>query len=273
MFKPLSDKTRGRVDAAVLPLFWCIVLAVVFGGVALCTGGIVVTPALLWSALLGGASAFGCAFCILENMKQNSYASAIILVNCSFVFPIVLSLLFLGESAQPLPLVGMLLTVGTAVALGTGAGKGGKARLYPLLVALGASLGNGLLDFSIKVQQHYMPGQGESSFFFFTYLFASAFCVLTGGIAALAGHRPIVRLSAKTALPALGLAACNGICFFSISRTAQMNPVAQFVVITSLSILLSLVIGRVFLKEKLGWREYGCLVCCALAIACQAQNL
>lgn len=273
LFKPLSDRTGSRVDAAVLPVAWYVVLAAVFGVAALCTGGWLVTPALLWSAALGGVAAFGCAFCIIENMKQNSYASAIILVNCSFVFPILLSLLFLGESAQPLPLAGMLITVATAVILGTKSGTGGKPRLYPMLVAVGASLGNGLLDFAIKVQQHYMPGEGEYSFFFFTYLFAAALCLLTAGIGCLTGHRPAVRPSGKTALLALGLAACNGVCFFSISRTAQMNPVVQFVLITSLSILLSLVIGRLFLKEKLGWREYCSLGCCALAIFCQVWNL
>lgn len=274
-YKRVSQYTKSRAETALVSIAWFIPLTLVFGVAALLTGGIHCSSAVLLPALLAGLASAGCAFFLQQSMKQNSYSFSVIIVNLSFVFPILLSVLFLGEQTGWLQFAGIVIAIAVVVLIGAGGSQKGKTPFSAILLALAASFGNGLIDFAIKIQQHQMPGEGESSFFFFTYLSAAVFSGLLWGVFALRGEKTELHKNASSlAVPSLGIAACNGVCFFAISLLAShMNAAAQFTIITSLSIVLSLAIGRVRLKEHLRLREVFSLVFCAAAIGCQTLNI
>ena len=273
-YKRVSEHTKNRAETALVSIFWFVPLAIVFGATALLTGGLNCSPDVLLTALMAGVASSGCAFFLQQSMKQNSYSFSIIIVNLSFVFPILLSVLFLSEPTGWLQFAGILIAITVVVLFGKGGSKGHKTPIAAILMALAASFGNGLIDFAIKIQQYAMPGEGESSFFFFTYLFAAVFSLGLWGIFALKGEKVSFKADLSLMVPSLGIAACNGVCFFSISLlTSHMNAAAQFTIITSLSIVLSLAIGSIRLKEHLKPREAVSLVFCAAAIVCQTLNL
>ena len=290
-YKRVSAGSRSRADSALMPVIWFVPLTVVFLVIALATGGIDASAGVLLPALMGGIASAVCAYSLLESMKANSYSLAIIIVNLSFIFPVIFSAIFLHEKFHILQFIGMILAVAVILILNVGKGEG---RSTPLALALAvlSSLGNGLIDFSIKIQQNSMPGEGEYSFFFFTYLFATAICIIMYPFFRTAGNisrkksedidseeeRDRLKFDRKffagTVVPGLLIAVCNGVCFFSVSRlTGWMNAAAEFTVITSLSIVISLVVGFVRMRQKLTWREIVSLIFCAVAIACQYLNL
>ena len=121
-----------------------------------------------------------------------------------------------------------------------------------------------------------MPGEGESSFFFFTYLFSTALCAIIFVVARLSGKKAVIVKAERSGLKvnAPAIAVCNGVCFLAVSLlTGHMNAAAEFTVITSMSIIVSLAVGCIRLKEKLVRREVISLVFCAAAIICQYWNL
>lgn len=274
-YKKASTACDNKTAAAIVPVLWYLPLAVVFGVAALLTGGIDASLQVILPALLAGVSYAVCGFCLLESMKSNSYSIAIIIVNLSFVFPVIMSMLFLNQQPHIVQLIGMILAIAVIVFINIGV-KGGKNSVIALIFAVLSSLGNGTIDFAITLQQHNMPGEGENSFFFFSYVFAAVICVIAYGAMAITGKKTeFEKKDIKTlATGACGIAVCNGVCFFTISLlTNFMNAAAQFTVITALSIMISLLVGCIKMKEKIRPKEAVSLVFCAIAIACQYMNL
>ena len=336
VYKKISGVSKNPAMSLIIPAAWFLPLAVIFGITALIKGEFVFSANIILTSLLAGVSAAACAFSLLESMKQNSFPVAVIIVNLSFIFPVILSMIFLGEKAHILQLAGMVVTVAAVVILGT-SGKGAKTAITAMILAVVSSLGNGGIDFAIKLQQHKTPGEGEAAFFFFTYLLAAILSIAayyavrlfkrntpvrsldsenfdkntftsSDGSAASENYIPVPSDGGKipadntpvTSDPSSGavysvqkpktgdakslrktvliyapmIAICNGLCFLGVSLLAdKMNAAAQFTLITSLSIIISLVAGFVFSHERIKPRELLCLLFCAAAIACQYFNL
>lgn len=336
VYKKISGVSKNPAMSLIIPAAWFLPLAVIFGVTALIKGEFVFSGNMIFTSLLAGISAAACAFSLLESMKQNSFPVAVIIVNLSFIFPVILSMIFLGEKAHILQLAGMLVTVAAVVILGT-SGKGAKTAITAMILAVVSSLGNGGIDFAIKLQQHKTPGEGEATFFFFSYLIAAILSIaaygavrlfkkrrlasldnggipdeytaaLSNGNAASDNDIPAPSVDSKipdentpvTPVASSGavysgqkrktddakslrktvliyapiIAICNGLCFLGVSLLAdKMNAAAQFTLITSLSIIISLVAGFIFSHERIKPRELLCLLFCAAAIACQYFNL
>lgn len=273
-YKKLSMCSGNRSASFLLPVFWYFPLAVIFGICAACNG-IDFSPEVLLPALLAGIAYAVCAFSLLESMKANSFSLTIIITNLSFVFPILLSIIFLNEQTHVLQFIGMLLAI-TVIVLLNISKKDGKSTLPAIMLALCSSLGNGMVDFAIKIHQHNMPGKDSNSFFFFAYIFAAVLC---GGIYLahhICGHKAIVVKEHRRELliNAPVLAVCNGVCFLVIGLLAgMMNAAAEFTVITSMSIAVSLFIGYLQMHKRITKREIYSLIICTIAIACQYFNL
>ena len=238
-YKKASLASGNRAASIIWPELWFSPLTLGFGICALRNGGINMQMEVILPALLAGAAASVCGYSLLESMKSNSYSLAVIIVNLSFVFPVLLSMIFLNESAHALQLVGMLLAIAVILLLNRGKQEGKNNTA--LLLAVASSLGNGLITFAIKIQQHNTPGENTYSFFFFTYLFAVVSSAAVYLVTHLSGHKLQVEKEHKKKLffnaPAIAL--CNGICFlFTSLLTGWMNAAAEFTVLTPLSIIV-----------------------------------
>lgn len=273
-YAKLSRCSKSRSASVIMPVLWYSPLLIIFGIYSFFTG-FNFSPAVVWPALLAGISYAVCAFSLLESMKANSFSLTIIIVNLSFVFPVVFSMLFLKEKTGTIQLIGMMLAIAVILILNVGK-NGGKSTFAAIMLAVGASLGNGVIDFAIKIQQNAMPGEASESFFFLSYLFACLFCLVVYLPFHLKGQKATTDPTERKELitNALAVSICNGVCFFAIGLLAEMmNAAAQFTVITSLSIVVSLVLGYFQMHTRFTKRELVSFFFCAVAIACQYFNL
>ena len=285
-YKRVSMVGKTAAASALLPVVWYLPLAVIFG-ISAAGEQAALSAGVILPALLSGFGAALCAVALLEGMKRTAYSASVIVINLNFILPVMLSILFLGEKTGWLQLVGMLIAAAAIVALNSGgaaeaeagtAGEDGgesrgKKRPY-ILLAVAACVGNGVLNFGIKLKQFYAGSGGDGAFYSICYLFAVLLCLGAYGAVRIFGSGEHT-VEVRRALPyAVGIGACNGICFWAMGIAARyMNAAAEFTVITALSILVSLAIGRVRLHEKLGIRGLLSLLFCAVAILCQCFYL
>lgn len=279
-YKRVSMVNKAVSASALLPIIWYLPLALVFGIVALGEAA-ALSAGVVLPALFSGVGAALCAVTLLEGMKRTAYSASVIIINLNFILPVLLSVFFLGEKTGWLQLAGMVVAAVAIVALNGNAREEGrkeakeKAKRNPyILLAVVACIGNGILNFGIKLKQFYSGVAGDSAFYSLCYLFAAVLCM---GAYAVMRTRDQGKCGAglRRALPyALGIGACNGICFWAMGVAARyMNAAAEFTVITALSILVSLAVGRISLHEKLGKRGLLSLLFCAVAIVCQCFYL
>ena len=224
----LSQCSKNRAASFLMPVLWYLPLLVVFGVCAV-VSGLYISSTMLLSALMAGVAYALCAFSLLESMKANSFSLTIIITNLSFIFPVVFSMIFLKESAGVLQLIGMLLAVAVIVLMNIDK-RAGKSTLGAILLAVCSSLGNGVIDFAIKIQQHYEPDKSSYTIFFFSSLFGTVFCLLMYLFFRSGGQRAEFSREHRRELLfyAPAVAVCNGICFFAIGKLAGlMNAAAQ----------------------------------------------
>jgi drug/metabolite transporter (DMT)-like permease len=284
LFKQLSVETRNRGDSAALPFFWYLPLFLVFLIPAVRLGEVPVVPA----AMAGGMFLFLAAFLLLESMKSTSLAAAVIIVNLNFLIPVILSVTVLKESAAPLQLAGMLISAAVVVLLNRNSGSDGKkGGIRSLLLPIAACLSNGLLNFFIKLNETACGGR--NAFFAVLYGTAALCSVLAAVVFRLAkrsergvevfpaadpGGSFAQLLNRRTIPSAAGIAACNGLCFWTEGVLAGiMNAAAQFTIVTAASIAFSLAVGALFQHEPIRFRTVASFLACFCAILCQAVSL
>ena len=278
-YKRVSMAGKNAAASALMPVVWYLPLALVFG-VAAAGERMAVSVGVILTALLSGFGAALCAVALLEGMKHTAYSASVIVINLNFILPVLLSILFLKEKTGWLQLAGMLIAAVAIVALNCAGpekevGTAGKKRPY-ILFAVAACVGNGILNFGIKLKQFVCGSGGDNAFYSICYLFAVLLCLAAyAAVRIFSRGDRTVKAGVGRALPfAAGIGACNGICFWSMGAAARfMNAAAEFTIITALSILVSLAVGRVRLQEKLGKRGLLSLLFCAVAILCQCLYL
>ena len=275
LYKQLSEKSRNPADSAAFPILWYLPLFLLF------LPSVVVGKerTLIPAAIAGGMFLFIAAFLLLESMKQTSLAAAVIIVNLNFLIPVILSVTILKERIALLQLGGMLVSAAAVVILNLNGSSGKEGRgIRPLLLPLVACFANGLLNFTIKLNEEAYGGRNA----FFAVLYGSAalsaavfhlICRLREGRTKgkKAASPP---LSRRTLLPAVAMAFSNGLCFWTESAIAgQVNAAAQFTIVTAASIALSLAIGAIWQHEPVRPRTAVSFLACLCAILCQAVSL
>ena len=298
IYKKISAESKGFSVSAVMPAVWFAVLTVVF--VLLAAGaGEVFTLSLVPTAVVSGICIAAAVVILIESMKTNALSVSIIIVNLNFIIPVVLSVLFLQESANPLQLAGMLLSITVIVFLNlhsdtaesteekssdTKTAASGLKLRSSIWLPLAACIANGLVNFCIKINEN----SGMSALWFFAVMYASAMitCLVWGLLADIREKSQNAKQGSKIAafisggsfkamLPwMLLIGACNGICFYTARLLAErMNAAAQFTVITCASILLSLVVGFVYQGDKFTKKTAVTIFFCVLAVICQRSGI
>ena len=275
IYKKLADESSSLISSALMPPFWYLMLAVLFGIMALFENG--AAPAAVIPAVLGGVGMFTAACILIESMKCGGFSIPIIIINLNFIIPVILSSIFLNEKAAAIQVIGMVTSVAVIVILNLRPEPNqNKADLRKSLVlAVGACLANGLVNFFIKINDN--AGGSVNQFFAVLYLSAAVCGVILALILSAAKKEKLHVKKAinKTTVPWLGLlGVCNGVCFYMTGLIAgHMNAAAQFTIVTAASILLSLTVGILFQHEKLTWKVAVSFVLCLAAVGCQALTL
>lgn len=261
--------------------------------VASCFEGLRADAGLVLPALLSGLSTFGAMFCLFRSMKEGSFAVTVVLANMSFVIPIFLSWCVLGEDVSLWQLAGIVLMIAvialvnaghrpkrkSAAEDGTNAvevaretvdeGAAAPSSRRWILWALGACLGNGLLNFGIKLQQYYLPGEGQCCFNCFNFLFCTL-AALAYLILVRARSGPADGLSRKLWQPLLILAVSCGVNFYvQTLLPGYVNAAVQFTVCIGGSTILGMLIGWLYYREPFRWQSAVTLAASCAAIVLQ----
>ena len=223
----------------------------------------------------GGICFCGAVSMLLSAVSKGDYSVSIIIVNLSFFIPILLSAIFLSEKISVLQIIGIVVLFFVIVFsnIRIGGKKQAEDEVKPrsnlwILYALLACLCNGLVNFCLKVQQHYSPSSGQDSFYFIMYAVSLAIGLLllvcTRGAAVKRAH-PF-----RIPLASLGLSVCVALAYYPVSYLAgSVNAALLFGVSTAGSVLVGLLGGRIFFKEKITVRTIVSIVCCIAALLLQ----
>ena len=261
----------------------------------------------------GGISFLLAVAMLLLAVGKGDYSVSVIIINLSFFIPILLSAIFLDEKISLLQILGIAVLFFVIVfsniqlgGKGKKQGKGGadlsqeqgggkdpsgkeslpkqgekntaKAPLFKknanvwIFYAILACVFNGLVNFCLKVQQYYSPSQGQDTFYFIMHLVS--FLIGTILVVSVKGARVQRRHPAYIPLAAAGLGLCVAFNYYPMSYlTEQVSAALLFGVATAGAILMSLVSGWIFFREKVTVRSIVSIVCCILAIALQIAAL
>lgn len=219
---------------------------------------------------------------LLFAVAKGDYSVSVIIINLSFFIPIVLSAIFLRETIEPLQIAGIFLLLAVIVFSNLNIKKKPQAEIDAEVVrnkksnawvayALLACLFNGLVNFSLKVQQHFSPQGGQDTFYFVMY----AVSFLIGAALYLAkGARTVRQESPKIPLCSAGLGACVAFNYYPMSFLAgKVNSALLFGVATAGGILMSLLAGWIFFHEKVTAKSIASILCCIAAIALQIISI
>ncbi|MHB1154671.1 MAG: EamA family transporter [Eubacteriales bacterium] len=280
-YKRLTCDSPHRSYFVLASAAWMFPVSLLFFVVSTITGGFAPTYKLTAVALLSGCAAAAATYMLLESLRKGSYTTAIIIINMNFYIPILFSRLFLGEKATLLQLTGILLATVVIIVINIKAkADRPKDNLSGIISACIACLANGMVNFGIKLQQYYTPGEGQNTFFSLTYFFAAVISLLLFFILkekAEKQSKSILQFSKikKLLIPALWLGVCMPLCYYPqsiLSGMPEINAAAQFTVTITGSLILSLVIGWILYKEKVTITGILSLMLCSLAIVFQVLS-
>ena len=263
-----TDKVSSPpLMCTVAALFVCIMYTLL---AFLLDGGIAFPrkESLLYAVMAGVAYSTAAVGYLLA-LECGPYSVTVIVLNISSFMPILYSHLFLQEDISPWQLAGLAVMIGACGMLTVVRSRGAKSNKISLrwvLFALLVFAANGFINFAIRLNTTLTPETSRNSLFAAAYALATVLCFLfyifTGGLKKRVSPKPLI-------LPALGVAG---------SLTLQLTPNAilplyltaalQYPLVNGMTILLGVVIGTVFFKEKIGFRGLLCVgaIICAMCL-------
>ncbi len=229
-----------------------------------------VTPAMLIPALCGGVCTVGFVVCWQLTVRKNAYMMVDVFLTLGTIVTVLACRLFFGDVIRSIQWLFMgMLVVASFVMSSYNSSLNGKMSPVALLLLLSCGLCNGLVDFSQKWFTHAFAEGDAAAFSFYTYVFAALTLGVILLVASLRERKASGERSAHAPLPGkvIGYIVIMAICLFANSyfktlAGALMNPALLYPVCQGGALILSLVMCRVFFKEKITAK---CLIGIALA--------
>lgn len=281
-YKRLTCDSPHRSYSVLASAVWMFPVSLMFFAASSLSGSFAPTYKLSSVALLSGCATAAAIYMLLESLRKGSYTTAIIIINMNFYIPILLSQLFLGEKATLLQLTGILIATVVMIVINIKAKNVNRPKdnISGIISACIACFANGMVNFGIKLQQYYTPGEGQNTFFCLTYFFAAVISLLLFFILRDKTHmqsNSFLQLSnfSKLLIPALGLGVCMPLCYYPqsiLSGLPEINAAAQFTITITGSLILSLAIGWIIYKERITFTGILSFLLCSLAIVFQVLS-
>lgn len=289
-YKNYTTLESRKSDILLLFIGMSLPSAIVFAVMCAIRGFEFSLPTAL-TALGAAVCHFTAVYMLIKSMSSGSYSVSVIIINMNFCVPIICSALFLREKVSLLQLFGVLLLVFMIVIINMDFSKfrkrptgeepqelavteeKPKQKAGYLVFALLACLGNGLMNFLIKTQQHFTPGAGQNTFYFILYAAEAVFSLIAFLVVLLVkGKIPKEegKQKLKISLTGLFMGICFVACMYPQTRLAELvSASVLYTVVTAGAVLLSIALGCIRFKEKFTWKNAVSTVCCIAAIALQ----
>lgn len=259
----LLSKNMSDVRFGTMPFFLC------QGALFLCGGGaLLIFGSIKWNTVAFSTFGYAVVYAVLLILAQWFYTAALSNGNtalCStvyslgFVLPTLSGAILWSEPFSILDLFGILCAMSAVVVSGlnTQAKKKATKSYYfiPLVIAMFASGGLGIVQ---KIQQKSAYAEEKSLFLLIAFSLAAGISLLF----ALCAKKEV---GASFCPKKLVVASCVGLCFgccnlLNTSLAGLLDSAIFFPTLNIGVILLSMICGVIFFKEKIGKREIAVLI-------------
>jgi Predicted membrane protein len=272
--KNIAGGTPNNMYSFMITAMWMFLVSIVFLIVSAITNDFTFSVNLILTAILSGISMSAAIILLTESLRKGSYTITIIIVNLNFYVPIILSLIFLNETATILQLAGILIVTIVIIIINVkNDSPVKKDNTKSIIYACIACISNGLVNFGIKLQQYWSPGHGQNMYYFILYFSAAVICFAVAFAMKRYHIGSIDKAIIKKTIPyALCLGLCIAVCFYPqsiLSGIESINAATQFSVTITGSLILSLILGWIKYKEKITCKNMISLILCLTAVVFQ----
>lgn len=270
-----QNKFSATLENRVFPMncFQILWMAMAIGAFAvfeIMTDGFQFSTTTITYGLVAGVFTLLGSLCLLGALSKGPLSLTILIFSMYVVVPPVLAMIFLSERATVCQLIGIVLIIVVIILSNYNKDESGKkySRVWWLL-CIGSVVFTGLTNYLSKVHQTKLPGLEQREYAMVSYSMA----IVLAFICALVfrrkeADREKYEFHAGTFLwPAVVVALTQGGANLCNLYNASRLPAIVLFPVTQLStLLLTMVYGIVFLKEKLSRLTAACLVLGAVAI-------
>lgn len=262
-YKKGAERTVDPISSPPLMCtFAALFIATMFAIMAFAVDGGISFPnkmSFIFAAATGAAYAFA-AFFYLVALSCGPYTISLILLNMSSFMPILYSWAFLGESMSATQIAGLTIVIISCILLTIARNRGAQASKVNtrwVIFAVFMFISNSLFSFSIRAHTKLVPEASSNSFFVATYIIAALFCLIfflaTGGLKKKIKPNPLIA-------PALGVAvSLSGTLVPMAELPKYLSAALQYPIEKGSSILLGVLVGVVFFKERINKLGYVCI--------------
>ncbi len=269
-YKKGAERTVDPISSPPLMCtFAALFISTIFAVMAFVVDGGIAFPnkmSFVYAAATGTAYAFA-AFFYLVALSCGPYTISLILLNMSSFMPILYSWAFLGESISATQITGLTIVIISCVLLTIVRNRGtqtSKVNTRWAICAVFMFISNSLISFFIRVNTKLAPETSSNSFFIAAYIIAAVICLMffliSGGAKKRISPKPLIP-------PAFGVAASLAL---QLTPTAMLpkylSAALQYPLEKGASILLGVLVGVVFFKERINKLCYICIASIIIAM-------
>jgi drug/metabolite transporter (DMT)-like permease len=259
----LLSKNLSNVRFRTRPFFWCQSALFLCGAVALVLFGKISSGVVAYQTLI-----YAAVYAILLIFAQWFYTAALAKGNtalCStvyslgFILPTLSGAILWAESFSFLDLLGIMCAVSAVIVSGLKSQAKEKATksyyFIPLVIAMLASGGLGIVQ---KLQQKSAYAEQKSIFLLIAFTLAAVISLIFSLFAKKQGDPPFRRGK-------LAVASCIGVCFgccnlLNTTLAGLLDSAIFFPTLNIGVILLSMICGVIFFKERITKKEITVLI-------------
>jgi len=227
------------------------------------------TTTITYGMVAGVITLLG-SLCLLGALSKGPLSLTILIFSMYVVVPPVLAMIFLGEKATICQLIGIVLIIIVIILSNYNKDESGKkySRVWWLL-CIGSVIFTGLSNYLAKVHQTKLPGLEQREYAIVSYSVAIVIAFICAMVFKKkeAGREKYVFHAKTFLLPAIVVALTQGGANLCNLYNASKLPAIVLYPVTQLStLLLTMVYGIIFLKEKMSKLTAVCLTLGAVAI-------
>lgn len=251
-------------------MLWMAMAIAAFAIFELMTDGFQFSDITISYGAVAGVTTLLGSLCLLGALSKGPLSLTILIFSMYVVAPPVLAVIFLNEQVTACQIVGIVLIVTVIFLSNYNKDESGKkySKVWWLL-CIGSVVFTGLSNYIAKVHQTKLPGKEVREYAIISYSVAIIIAFICGLIAKKkeSGMEKYEFRAGTFLLPAIMVALTQGGANLCNLYNASRLPTIVLYPVTQLStLLLTMVYGVVFLKEKLTKLTIICLVMGAAAI-------
>lgn len=271
-----QNKFSKTLDGRIYPMnyfqiFWMGLAIAAFAAFELATDGFQFSSLTIEYGIVSGVIQLLGSMCLLGAMATGPLGLTILIFSMYVVVPTILAVVFLGERVTPCQVIGIILILLVIFLSNYNKDEAGKkySRLWWLL-CVGCVVFTGISNYIMKVHQTKLPGQETREYSIVSYLaaiviaFIFSICFRAKETKGKEKYRFTV---GGFLVPGIMIALTQGganLC--NLYNASRLPAIILYPVTQLATLLITIIYGVIFLREKLSRMSVVCLLLGAAAI-------